>query len=170
MKIAALAMLFLLLMGCGSQRTWTVEKWGPAEGDLRSLHEVEVRNFELPEKILGSQKPGDSEQWHKEWPAEIADSFADMATEESEDHKLTARFIRAQPARHIMTYKIELLDIGSSYGHRVMSGIATITRADGTVVVVLRGHNAQGRGWTPSPKGQASDMGKEFAEFLHSQR
>lgn len=164
--------VFSVLAGCGhTQHAWQVDKWGPAEVDVRELRDIEVRDVALPTRITGSKSAGDEARWQREWPRLFADELAEGLSRECDDLGSTARGVR-RPAPFVLELKLDALSVGgSAYSNGSVSGIGEIKRADGTLVVRLFASWASGRGLgEPDVEIWLDDMGMQLARWIYAQR
>lgn len=172
MKIIFAILPLLFLVGCGHiQHGWQLDAWGPAEADVRDLGAVEIKNVEMPKRILGDKEPGEEAVWLRTWPVVAADELADGLSREAEDLGLGARGTR-KTGPHVLALVIDSLGVGgSAYSNGQLSGRAVLTRQDGTVVATLFTSWAEGRGMgEPDIEYWFDHLGMQFARWLKEQR
>lgn len=168
LKIALVMLCLTLLVGCASsQHAWSVEAWGEAENDVRSLGEIEVKDAVLPKRILGDKTPAEEAEWQKRWPALFADELCDGLNKEAGDQGVKAAGVR-KPAPHTLVLKPDSLNVGgSAWSHGSVSGTAEITRADGKLVVRLLFSWSETRGaGEPDVEVWLDNLGMQFARWL----
>lgn len=162
----------LLLSGCGtSQHAWQVDKWGPAEAEVRTLTDLDIKDVELPKRITGNKEPGDEARWLKEWPVLFANELVDGLNREGSDYGLATRGVR-KSGPYVFEFKVDTLSVGgSAYSSGSINGVAEIKKADGTLVVRLFGAWASMRGMgEPDVEVWLDDMGMQLARWIYLQR
>lgn len=172
MKTVFALMPFLFLVGCGhTQHGWQLDQWGPAQADVRELHEIEIKDVEMPKRILGDKEPGEEARWLREWPAMAADEMAQSLSREADDLGIAARGTR-KAGPHVLQLTVDVIGVGgSAYSNGQVTGHAVLARQDGTVVATLFCSWAEGRGMgDPDAEFWFSHLGMQLARWLHEQR